>query len=58
MHNERPSIHDIPAVKLARFWRLLADELHTAPEFAEWPPEALDILAALLRAEAGPHGAH
>ena len=45
-------------MKLARFWRLLADELQTAPEFAEWPPEALDILAALLRAEAGPHGAH
>ena len=50
---------DLPPRKLAASLRWLSCDLHTAPQFAEWPSEALDVLAVLLKAEAaGPHEVH
>jgi hypothetical protein len=42
------------------FWIWLAGEIEhdRVPELACFPRETLDMLAMLLRAEAGPFGAH
>jgi hypothetical protein len=40
------------------FWIWLADQVHHAPQFADWPREQLDDLALLLRAESSRWGAH